>query len=308
MTRARLGGIVLLLAPAILTLTDSAQALRQQSAQAKPAQDPQVFHAATDAVSVRVSVRSGRKPITGLTTADFELLDNGVRQEISAVNQEQVPIDLTLLLDVSPSTADAINKFKSGAQEIATLLQPQDTVRLITFATEVTQIFSFRAGGQPMPVDAVTIQGGTSLHDAMVLALARGSVPDRTHLVVAFTDGHDTTSVTDGETLAFVAGRADTVLHLILSGAYGTDFTLPPSHKSLKQAAEDSGGEVYPPGRFNDAMAAFTRVVQDFRQGYVLRYTLKDVKREGVHRLTVRLTKPEMRNYTVRARKGYFGG
>jgi VWFA-related protein len=305
MKRSRAGSIVLLLASAILTLTNSAQALRQQ--QQSP-QDKQVFHAATDAVSVSVSVRSGRTAVTGLQPADFELLDNGVRQEISLVSVEEIPVDLTLLLDVSPSTADAINKFKSGAQEITTLLRKEDKVRLITFATDVAEIFSFRAGGQPMPVDAVTIQGGTSLHDALVLALARGSVPGRRHLVVAFTDGHDTTSVVNGETLAFIAARTDTVLHLVLSGAYGTDFTLPPSHKSLKQAAEDSGGEMYQPGRFNDAMAAFARVVDDFRHSYVLRYTLKGVQREGVHKLTVRLTKPEMRNYTVRARTSYFGG
>jgi VWFA-related protein len=307
MTRFRLGSLVLLLAAPILTLTDSAQALRPQQ-QPPPPRDQQAFHAATDLVSVSVSVRSGRNAVTGLSAADFELLDNGVPQEISALTIEQVPIDLTLLLDVSPSTADAINKFKSGAQEIATFLRPEDKARLITFATDVAEVFSFRAGGQPMPVDAVTIQGGTSLHDALVLALARGSVPGRRHLVIAFTDGHDTTSVVNGETLAFIAGRSDTVLHMVLSGAYGTDFTLPPSHKSLKQAAEDSGGELHPPGRFNDALAAFARVVDDFRHSYVLRYTLKGVKREGVHQLTVRLTKPEMRRYTVRARKSYFGG
>jgi VWFA-related protein len=305
MMRVRAGSIVLLLASAILTHTNSAQALRQQ--QQSP-QDKQVFHAATDAVSVSVSVRSGRTAVTGLQPADFELLDNGVRQEISLVTVEEIPVDLTLLLDVSPSTADAINKFKSGAQEITTLLRKEDKVRLITFATDVAEIFSFRAGGQPMPVDAVTIQGGTSLHDALVLALARGSVPGRRHLVVAFTDGHDTTSVANGETLALIAARTDTVLHLVLSGAYGTDFTLPPSYKSLKQAAEESGGEMHPPGRFNDAMAAFARVVDDFRHSYVLRYTLKGVKREGVHQLTVRVIKPGGKNYTVRARKSYFGG
>lgn len=304
MKRLRAGSIVLLLASAILNLTNSAQALRQQQSP----QDKQVFHASTVAVSVSVSVRSGRTAVTGLQTSDFELLDNGVRQEISLVSVEEIPVDLTLLLDVSPSTADAINKFKSGAQEITTLLRKEDKVRLITFATDVAEIFSFRAGGQPMPVDAVTIQGGTSLHDALVLALARGSVLGRRHLVVAFTDGHDTTSVVNGETLAFIAARTDAVLHLVLSGAYGTDFTLPPSHKSLKQAAEDSGGEMHPPGRFNDAMAAFVRVVEDFRHSYVLRYTLKGVKPEGVHQLTVRVTKPEGRNYTVRAKKSYFGG
>jgi VWFA-related protein len=304
MTPPRPGSIVLLLATAILILTNSAQALRQQQSP----QEKQVFREETVGVSVSVSVRSGRNAITGLSAADFELLDNGVRQEISAFTIEQVPLDLTLLLDVSPSTADAINKFKSGAQEIATLLRPDDQARLITFATDVAEIFSFRAGGQPMPVDAVTIQGGTSLHDALVLAIARGSAQGRRHLAIAFTDGHDTTSVANGETVAFIAARADTVLHMVLSGAYGTDFTLPPSYKSLRHAAEDSGGEIHQPGRFNDAMVAFARVVDDFRHSYVLRYNVRGVPREGLHKLTVKLTKPEMRKYTVRHRRSYSGG
>ncbi len=295
MTPPRTSGFILLLACALLTVPSTPRG-------------QEVFRAATDLVSVNVSVRNGRTPVTGLNAPDFELTDNGVRQEISTVSMEEIPIDLTLLLDTSPSTADAINKFKSGAQEIATLLRGQDRVRLITFATEVTEIFPFRKGGEPMPVDAVTLQGGTSLHDALVLALARGATQGRRHLVVAFTDGHDTTSVADGETLAYVAARADSVLHLVLSGAYGTDFTLPPAVRSLRQAAEESGGEMHPPGRFNDALGAFKRVVDDFRQSYVLRYTLKGLKREGWHTLKVLLTKPNARGYTVSSRKGYFGG
>jgi hypothetical protein len=134
-------------------------------------------------------------------------------------------------------------------------------------------------------------------------------VQGRRHLVVAFTDGHDTTSVADGETLAFVAGRADTLLHLVLSGAYGTDFAQPPSVKSLRQAAEESGGELHPPGRFNNVLVAFRQVVEDFRQSYVLRYELSGVKRDGWHAIDVKLKNPEnQRRYTVRARKGYFGG
>lgn len=280
------------------------------SAQDKPKQDkqePQAFRAATDAVSVTVSVWAGKRPVSGLTAADFELLDNGVRQEISAVT-EQVPVDLTLLLDTSPSTSDSIEKFKSGAAQIAAMLRPVDRVRLITFATEVTEIFALRSGGDSMPVEAVTMKGGTSLHDAVVLALARAPVEGRRHLVVVFTDGEDTTSVTSGDTLAVVAARTDNVLHLILSGAYGTTYSLPKTMASLRRAVAETGGEVYEPGRFNDVVDAFKRVFEDFRQSYVLRYELKGVQSDGWHELTVTLKKPEARRYTVNARKRYFAG
>jgi VWFA-related protein len=291
-------GFLTLVVPAMLALALPGQ----------DKQDKQVFRAATDVVDVTVSVRSGKSPVAGLKASDFELTDNGIRQEIDALLVEQVPIDLTLLLDTSPSTADAINRFKTGAQQITTLLRSQDRVRLITFATDVTEIFPFRSGGEPMPVEAVTSQGGTSLHDAVLLALARGATHGRLHLVVAFTDGHDTTSVADGETLAFVAARAGSVLHLVLSGAYGTDYTQPPAVKSLRIAAEESGGEMHPPGRFNDALDAFKRVVDDFRQSYVLRYTFRGGKREGLHVIAVTLKKADAQRYTIRAKKGYFGG
>jgi VWFA-related protein len=270
-------------------------------------QEPKAFRAATDAVSVAVSVLNGRRPVTGLTAADFELLDNGVPQDITAVT-EQVPVDLTLLLDTSPSTAEAIGRFKSGAQQITGMLRPVDRVRLITFATDVTEIFPLRSGGEPMPVEAVTSKGGTSLHDAVVLALARAPVEGRRHLVVVFTDGEDTTSVTSGDALALIAGRSDSVLHLVLSGAYGTTFTVPKTMSSLRRAVEETGGEVYPPGRFNDIVDAFRRVFEDFRQSYVLRYILKGVPGEGWHELTVTLKKPDAKRYTVSARKRYFGG
>ncbi len=54
-----------------------------------------MFRAGTDVVSVEVSVRRDRRAIVGLKAADFELLDNGVRQDISGVSYEQLPIDVT---------------------------------------------------------------------------------------------------------------------------------------------------------------------------------------------------------------------
>ena len=69
-----------------------------------PAQDPApVFRAGADLVTVEASVRRDRRAVVGLTAADFELLDNGVAQEISDVTYEKLPIDVTVVLDVSSS-------------------------------------------------------------------------------------------------------------------------------------------------------------------------------------------------------------
>jgi hypothetical protein len=48
-------------------------------------------------------VRRDRRAVVSLTAADSELLDNGVRRRISDVTYEKLPIDVTVVLDVSSS-------------------------------------------------------------------------------------------------------------------------------------------------------------------------------------------------------------
>ena len=57
---------------------------------------------------------------------------------------------------------------------------------------------------------------------------------------------------------------------------------------------------------FGSAFQGFKRAFDDFRSSYLLRYTPRDVSPEGWHDLEVKLLRPG--RFTVRARKGYFGG
>src|SRR5258708_185849 len=63
------------------------------------------FRSTTAVVSVSVSVKRGNAVVANLTAADFALTDNGVPQRVEAVSMESVPVDVTLFLDTSGSTA-----------------------------------------------------------------------------------------------------------------------------------------------------------------------------------------------------------
>ncbi len=67
-----------------------------------------------------------------------------------------------------------------------------------------------------------------------------------------------------------------------------------------------TGGALHPPGVFTDrtATAIFAKLYEDFRHGYVLRYTARGVAREGWHEITV--TIPRFPSYEVRAKRGYW--
>src|SRR5688572_14521720 len=84
------------------------------------AQDGQVrvFRATTVSVAVNASVKRGNRVVPNLTASDFRLTDNGVTQTVDSVARESVPIDATLFLDTSASTAGKLDDMKEDVQGI----------------------------------------------------------------------------------------------------------------------------------------------------------------------------------------------
>jgi len=272
-----------------------------------PQQQQPTFRAVTDLVPVHVSVRAARSLVAGLGSADFELYDNGVRQEISAVSADALAIDVTLVVDTSGSVIRSIGRFKSDVRDIVDELREGEQVRLLTFDTEVTEIFPMQPASKRVPVNEIRLGDMTSLLDAMLFALARAPRPDRRHLVFVFTDGYDTASLTGYGAIADLASRSDAILYVVLVKVTGVPANQPQAIAALSAAAARTGGTFYPPAdQARDIRSAFKQVLESFRHGYVLHFTPTNVAREGWHTITVRVTKPGV--YDVQARQGYFGG
>src|SRR5262245_1398134 len=87
----------------------------------EPASSQQAYRAQTAVVTVNVSVRQGNRPVAGLRAADFIVTDNGIRQAIDTVSYEAVPIDVSLVVDMSGSTLGNHSQFKSDVIEIAAM-------------------------------------------------------------------------------------------------------------------------------------------------------------------------------------------
>jgi hypothetical protein len=304
------------------------------AAVARPVQDQRpVFRTGIDVVAVDVSVTRGRAPVTGLGVADFQLMDNGVPQQIDAVLTGSVPIDVTIVLDLGGSTATAWPAFRTDVEAMRAGLGALDRIRIVGVGMGTRELVPMRPAREPLP--AAAFDGGhlsTALHDGLFLALARPGEPDRRHLVVVFTDGFDNWSVLDGERLPAIAERADAVLHAVVTA---TPPVAPPpdadgrssaviangtftntrlsrgqwddriarwsaSQRALFDAVSRSGGALH---RIENRAAAFTGVLADFRSSYVLRFTPRGVAPGGWHELKVSVPKPG--GLTVRARKGY---
>jgi VWFA-related protein len=291
----------LICAVAIAATTAAGHALAPQVT--KP-----TFRATTAVVLVDVAVRSGAEPVAGLTAADFRLLDNGVEQAIEAVSVGAVPVDVTLLVDASPSVIDDVGRFRDETRRLPGLLRKEDRLRVIAFDRRVIEVGPMAAPSTSVDARRIALGEGTSIFDALLYAFLWEPVPGRRHIVIALTDAVDTTSALDGEDLLRLAARTDATLYLALvrpsGAARAVGVGRPPA--PVLEASALMGGLARPHGSSRDFLREFKAIFDEFKNRYVIRYEPRGVPREGWHDIAVSVTRAA--GYAVTARKGYFGG
>ena len=269
----------------------------------------QVFRSRTDAVIVPVSVVQRGRAIGGLTAADFELRDNGVVQVIADLTTDRLPIDVTLVMDLSQSVNDAqLDALRQAARQVSGALSALDRCNVVIFGRRIRQLATL----EPPPCDSslvrspnARVRADSAVVDASILTLIAESRLDRRQLGIVLTDGLENASFFDWATVLDATGYSDVVWHTIL--APGT-MSQAPRFRSLRDAVDSTGGEVVVLGSNDRISAAFLAAIEQFRSSYVLRFTPTGVKREGWHTLVVRATNPRAKGARVSFRQRYFGG
>lgn len=295
----------------------------------------EVFRSGVDGVVIPVSVRAGNKPVAGLTAADFELRDNGVAQNIRSVSAEDIPIDVTLLLDISSSVdGQLLERLKGAVADTAGLLREGDRMRLIAVSQVLREVFSLRPKTGAMPLDSLLAEGATSLYDGLAATMMRRSEMTRRQLIVAFTDGRDTTSIIDEGGVKAIARLTDAVVTIVVpvagtadeisrrltqrrgsidTLAGGSNVTvngqgpaafLPESAPPiLAELVAPTGGRIVTLAPDASVSRAFKASLDEFRAGYVLQYEPQGVAAPGWHEVEV--TVKRRGQLDVRARRGY---
>jgi VWFA-related protein len=300
------------------------------AAAAAAAQQRPVFRTATDLVTIDVAVRSRNTPVAGLKAEHFDVTDNGVPQSIEMIDATSLAIDLTVVLDISGSMLNMIGPMTKYANSLLEFLQADDRLRLINVGTYVTRPFDFSRATDQLEIAEINPGEMTSFYDGLAAALMRSRQPDRRHVIIALSDGIDTTSALELAAVDSIARRSDAVLFFVHPEDPGTGaFPSLPLRANTRRRWLMPRVKVSPDGGFDTISVAniarltggayehvfatpggLTEIVRDvfekFRHSYVLRYHATGVKREGWHDVVVKL--PNHPGVEIRARKGYFGG
>jgi len=287
-----------------------------------------VFRGAVEAVRVDVSVTRGGNPVSGLTAAHFEVLDNGVPQAVDRVSREDVPLTLMLVLDSSGSLAGRpLAALVDAAQGLVRSLGPDDRVGLLAFSQRIDLPVAPTARHEEVvsALGRLTAAGPTALRDAIFAGLQL--VPpegDARPVMVLFSDGRDTASWLAAADLEGVVRRSGVVLHAVeLMGLPGTgqdgrggdvrEARLRArargrllginESRSLQRAVQAGGGRVWSAATPDELRELFAEALDELRARYLISYTPQGLTRPGWHEVTVRL---KGARGDVRARPGYF--
>lgn len=269
------------------------------AAAAGPQTQSSTFSSKIEAVRVDVLVTDRGQPVRGLAPADFEIFDNGVLQQVDLVSFEQIPLNVILALDMSESVAgERLEHLRGAGQALLNGLKKDDQAALVTFRDEVT--LDAGLSGDPLKVraalDHAEPAGETALVDGTYAAIVVGESDVGRALLIVFSDGLDTTSWLQPDSVLETARRSDVVAYAVSVGRVKAEF--------LRDLTSFTGGRLFEVEKTANLRAIFLSVLEEFRQRYLVSYTPRGVAKDGWHRLTVKVK----RSGTVKARPGYLAG
>lgn len=112
--------------------------------------DAAVFRTTSQLVLLDVQVLSGKtKTSTGtLAAKDFEVYEDGTRQEISVFGRERFPLSIVLLFDLTSSVHGELRRLADSAQVALQHLRPEDEVAVVTYSASAQLVDGFTTDRQ----------------------------------------------------------------------------------------------------------------------------------------------------------------
>jgi len=218
-----------------------------QQSSAEPAQSQTPFHSVTHAVSIYATiVDSTGRLVTDISRDEFEIYDNGKKQNLTLFDNGIQPITIVIMLDRSGSMVKNFDLERDAAERFVADLLPTDKARLGSFSNRIEiDPPSFTSNKD----DLIRIlhenlldAGVTPLWNATDVAMLALERQEGRRVVLVFTDGYDNPeqrpdrqTVTFGQVLSRAA--ADEIMVYAIGLAQTCESPTPAANAALEALA-----------------------------------------------------------------------
>lgn len=224
----------------------------------QPNSPDDVIKSCTELVSLAAQVRrrSGGT-VSTLTSEDFMVYEDGIKQQITHFSKDQPPLSVVLLLDVSGSVMPVFEQIQDGALRALRHLKDEDEVALMAFHTNAVVLQDFTTDRQ-LIVNRIANKNemlaalyknlrstfdGTHIADSIYLAskhLLTASNPADRRVIVVVTDDQPVENWV-------LHSKKEVLNELFETGASVYGLITETAHITTKEKVTEAIAKYYPP-------------------------------------------------------------
>ena len=279
-----------------------------------PADDTKPVIVHTDLVTLTVTVTDtyGRF-VTGLGKNAFSIVDDKTQQEITFFSDEDAPVSLGVVFDVSGSmSGDKISKAREALSKFIDTSHARDEYFLIGFNNRAQLLLDHTRDSDALldKLTYVQTKGQTALYDATYLGVervSRGAHPKRAILLIS--DGQDNSSRYTFTELRRLLKESDVIIYAVGIVDGHDDSQLGYTGRAiLEELAGVSGGKAFFPSTSAEMNDTFERIALELRTQYSIGFRPTSFANDGKwHKLKIKVQPPRgFPRLFVRGREGYF--
>jgi Ca-activated chloride channel homolog len=268
-------------------------------------------------LNVRVT-DSMSKAVSDVPRENFQILEDGLVQNITYFSSAQVPLSYGLVIDTSGSLRDQLRAVIKAGLHIVNSNKSDDETFLIRFISsdkiETVQATTSDKGLLMNGLQSLYVEGGqTAIIDAVYLSVdllvkqkhSAGSIHRKALVLV--TDGEDRLSYYKIDQLLGLLAKTDIQIYAIgfidqLSGGIRNK-----AKAFLTRLADETGGRVFFPKSSGDLESISVQIVNDIRTQYVIGYVPSGTdSKKDFHKLQVLIAGNEKQDKRIAVtRLGY---
>ncbi len=269
----------------------------------------------TDLITLTVTVTDtyGRY-VSGLNKNAFSVFDEKQPQEITFFSDDDSPVSVGVIFDVSGSmSGDKIKRARDALSKFIQTSHDSDEYFLIAFNSRAQLLLDKTRDGNAV-LDKLTFvetKNQTALYDACYLGVEkvqRGVHPKRALLLIS--DGQDNDSRYTFNELRKLLKESDVVLYGIgiLSGSDAGSSMGMEGQGVLDELAGVSGGKAFFPRSAAEMDDIFEQIALELRHQYSIGYKPESFTNNGKwHKIKVKVTPPRgLPRLFVRSKDGYY--
>jgi Ca-activated chloride channel homolog len=265
-------------------------------------------------VVLNATVLDGMQLVQNLTKNDFQVFEDGVKQNIISFQHTDLPVSMGLVIDNSGSMYRKRPSVNKSALDLVLASNPQDEAFVVNFSDEAfidcdltSNINKLREG-----LSHIDSRGGTALYDAVVASADKLAADAKRpkQVLILITDGEDNASSLNLEqTIHRVQELSGPEIYTIglLFGDEMSRAEVRHARRALEMLSTETGGMAFFPKSIEEVDQIAAEVARDIRSQYTIGYhSTKPTTVPGFRKIEVTAEAKGLGKLTVRTRTGYF--